>query len=465
MHFRSIKTFNQMSSHNFCDRPYTQKADFQMTNIFAFIIAAVLFSTSTAIAQSSCLGAPPLPNPTGNQVHVSTESALQSAVSNLSDGTTIIIAPGNYQLTSSLYIRKNNVTIRGLENNCNGTTLTGKGMENQNFGKVPHGIWTDATNLRVQNLTIRSVFHHPIQFDPKAESPHIYNVRLLDAGEQFIKGSSGGYGAGVDDGIVEFTIMEYLGAPPNINHGGGIGYTNGVDIHGGRNWIIRNNLFKNFHTPDSAQHRFNPAVLMWNGAQGTITERNTFINVDRAIAHGLINRGAGPDHRNGIIRNNFIYQRPGLFSSTRRSQSDGLIISWHSPNSQVVHNTILTNNNSTNSIQFRFDTGGSKANNNLSDANIRTRNGGEFTETGNFFQATNSMFIDPNNANLHLKATATSAIDKVAVLGIAPNDIDSQPRPHGVNADIGADEYDSGSSNNDTDAPAAPQNLQGLPLQ
>ncbi len=424
-----------------------------MKNLLAFLLLLAFFSVSTAFAQSACLGAPALPPPTGNLVHVSTVSALQSAVSNVSEGTTIMIAPGNFQLTKTLFVRKNNVTIRGEQNNCDGTTLIGKGMENTNFGNVPHGIWTDAANLKVQNLTIRSVFHHPIQFSPNADSPHIYNVRLLDAGEQFIKGSSGGYGLGVDDGIVEYTILEYLTAPPNIDHGGGIGYTNGVDIHGGQNWIIRNNLFRNFHTPDSARHIFNPAVLMWNGAQGTVTENNTFIDVDRAVAYGLIDRGVGPDHREGIIRNNFVYQRPGLFSSTRRSQSDGLIIAWDSPNTQIVHNTILTNNNSTDAIQFRWDTEGSQANNNLADEGIHSRNGARFTQTGNFLRATSSMFIAPGNANLHLKSTATAAIDKVAILTEAPRDIDGHMRPQGVRADIGADEHGPSPPNNGTIPP------------
>ncbi len=430
-----------------------------MKNVLAFLVSLALFSVSTAFAQSACLGAPALPPPTGNLVQVSTVSELQSAVSNVSEGTTIVIAPGNYLLTQFLSVRKNNVTIRGEQNTCDGTTLIGKGMENGNFGNVPHGIWTDAANLKVQNLTIRSVWHHPIQFSPNADSPHIYNVRLLDAGEQFIKGSSGGYGIGVDDGIVEYTIMEYLTAPPNADHGGGTGYTNGVDIHGGRNWIIRNNLFKNFHTPDNAQHLFNPAVLMWNGAQGTVTENNTFIDVDRAVAYGLIDRGAGPDHQGGIIRNNFVYQRPGLFSSTRRSQSDGLIIAWDSPNSQIVHNTILTNNNSLNAMQFRWGTGGGQANNNLADASILSRNGAQFTQTGNFLSATSGMFVDPTNADLHLKSTATTAIDKVAILTEAPRDIDGQLRPQGASGDIGADEYGSAPPNNDTTPPAPPQNI------
>ena len=421
-----------------------------MNIVLIISLPLVFFFVGSAFSQSACLRAPALPLPAGKVVYAATESALQLAITHVREGTTIIIAPGKYQLTKTLYVRKNNVTIRGEDNTCDGTILIGKGMENKNFDHVPHGIWTDAVNLKVQNLTIRSVFHHPIQFSPNAESPYIYNVRLLDAGEQFIKGSSGGYGRGVDHGIVEYTIMEYLTVPPNIDHGGGIGYTNGIDIHGGRNWIIRNNLFRNFHTPDTARHIFNPAILMWNGAQGTVTENNIFINVDRAVAYGLVHRAEGPDHWNGLIRNNFFYQRPGLFSSTRRAESDGLIIIWDSPTSQVVHNTILTNNNSTHAIQFRWNTEGSQAHNNLADANIHSRDGAQFTQAGNLLSAKSHMFIDPANANLHLKSTAAAAIDVVSMHPEASRDIDGHIRPQGKRADVGADEHGEVARNNGT---------------
>jgi hypothetical protein len=60
------------------------------------------------------------------------------------------------------------------------------------------------------------------------------------------------------------------------------------------------------------------------------------------------------------------------------------------------------------------------------------------------------MFIDPANANLHLKSTATAAIDKVAVLAEAPTDIDGHMRPQGARSDIGADEYGSAPPNDTT---------------
>jgi len=67
-----------------------------------------------------------------------------------------------------------------------------------------------------------------------------------------------------------------------------------------RQWVIRRNLFKNFHTPDTAAYLWDPAVSMWNHSTNTLTERNTFI-VDRAIAYGLYDN-SGSDHQGGVIR-------------------------------------------------------------------------------------------------------------------------------------------------------------------
>ncbi len=411
------------------------------------IASAELSSQPSQVTDSPWLGAPELPAPTGNVVNVANEAELQQAMNNLANNTTILIAPGTYNLSRTLWVQRDNVTIRGASNNHDDVVLVGRGMENANYGNVPHGIWTNAANLKVQNLTIRDVYFHPIQFDPAADSPHVYNVKLLDAGEQFIKSSSSSHGVGVDNGTVEYTIMEYTNSPPTQDHGGGTGYTNGVDVLGGENWVISNNLFKNFHTPNNVQHLWNPAILMWRGSRGTIAERNTFIDVDRAIAFGLTDQSPY-DHAGGVIRNNFIYQRPNLFTAPRRSSSDGQIIVWDSPNTKVLHNTILTNGNSLKSIEFRFNTNGAEARNNLIDAPIGSRNGASFSQSGNVSNATASMFVDPSSGNPHLNSTATLAIDAVDKVLQAATDIDGQTRPIGPRADAGADEYEPGGPSN-----------------
>ena len=90
---------------------------------------------------------------------------------------------------------------------------------------------------------------------------------------------------------------------------------------------------------------------MWNHSQNTVVEGNTIVDCDRAIALGLSLQTTGHDHQGGIVRNNFVYQRPGLFSASRRAGSDGQIIIYDSPGTQVYHNTVVTSGNSAFSIE------------------------------------------------------------------------------------------------------------------
>jgi hypothetical protein len=361
-------------------------------------------------------------------------------MNDLRHGDTILLANGTYNLTNTLYVTNvNNVTIRG-SSGCDGVVLVGRGMDNANYGNVPHGIWSNARNTVIAHLTIRDIYMHPIIFNGGAQSPRVYNVKLLNAGKQFIKVNPLSATEGVDNGVVEYAVLEYTAGPPATDHGAGIGYTNGLSIHTADNWIIRGNLFKNFHTPDTAAYLWNPAVLVWNHSTNTLTERNTFINVDRAVAYGLVDN-TGSDHQGGIIRNNVIYVQPKLMSPTRKASSDAQIIVWDSPGTRVYHNTILTNSNVFNAIEVRFNTAGTEIRNNLTDAPLGARDGGSYSQSGNLLTATASMFVNPAGGDLHLQATAAAVIDRAPALAEVIDDIDGNPRPSGATYDIGADEF------------------------
>jgi len=274
-----------------------------------------------------CLAAPALPpleesDPGKTVVQVSTEAQLQDAMSNLSANTVILIDPGTYELTQTLWVNQDNVTIRGNSNRCDAVRLVGMGMDNPaGVDLVPHGVWTRSNNLKVQNLAIEEVWYHPIAIDARAQAPQIYNVLMLNAGEQFVKVSSpGAEGSGSDNGRVEYSVMKYTNGTPRVDHGPGIGYTQGVDIHRGANWLISNNRFENFHTPDDSDYLWNPVVHAWNFASDTIVENNVFIDVDRAISLGLSNRAN--DHSGGIVRNNTVVLRENLFSESRQYCAD-----------------------------------------------------------------------------------------------------------------------------------------------
>ena len=170
-------------------------------------------------------------------MRVTTESQLQAAVANLASNTTILLAPGTYQLSGPLYISNvSNVAIRGETNNRDDVVLVGSGMTN---GAVRFGIWTqNVQGLLIANLTVRDVYEHPIILNANSNSVRVYNVHLKDSGQQLLKSNPGSNGVGNANGIVEYSLLDYTTTSPDY-------YTNGVDVTGGTNWIIRDNVFQN----------------------------------------------------------------------------------------------------------------------------------------------------------------------------------------------------------------------------
>ncbi len=408
------------------------------------ILVPVAFLVRFCVAEAASPGnAPPLPITGTRIVNVATEAQLQTAMGNLQNGDTLLLADGTYNLTASLYINgRHNVTIRGNAGSTN-VVLAGKGMDNSNYGNVPFGIWSNSTNTTVAHLTIRDTWDNEIIFNPGAQSPHVYCVRLLNAGSQFIKSNPTDVnaGVGVNNGVVEFCWFEYTGSPP-ADHGSGLGYFNGISAHAAQNWIIRGNLFKNLHNPDGTAYPWNPAVLFWRHSVNTVTEQNIFINVDRAVAYGLDNTTPYFDHAGGVVRNNFVYLAPGLMSASRKASSDGSIIAWNSPGTRIDHNTVLLNSNEFYAVEFRFPTTtNGTARNNLADAPVHLRDSATAAQSGNLLAAVPGMFVNPATADLHLLASATNAIDKAATLGTVTNDFDGDLRPKGASSDIGADEF------------------------
>jgi hypothetical protein len=393
-------------------------------------------------ADAPPLGPPPAPGP--SVIWVDTEAELQSAVHNLQSGQTIVIQKGTYTLTRELNLGLNrpvaNVTLRGETENFADVVLRGQGMENRAIGM---GISVyNAHDVTIANLSVGAVYYHAInlQGHAGADRVRLYHTHLFDAGEQIIKSNPGGGGA--DDCTVEYSLIEYTAGTPSTDHGAGIGYSGGISAHETDNWVIRHNLFRNFHTPDSSAWLYNPVVLVWNHSSNTVVEGNTFLDVDRAVALGLEDK-PGFDHQGGVIRNNIVYLRPGLFSAGRTAGSDGLLLVYDSPGTKVDHNTVLTNGNTVKSIEVRWATTGVEFRNNLADAPVGARNEGVFAASGNYLSASAAMFADPARGDFHLVAndvTRATVIDQAAPISGLSHDWDGDARPSGASADIGADE-------------------------
>lgn len=400
------------------------------------LLAAVSCDSIGTAGDVTCPTAPHLSAPGKDTVVVSNVDELYKAFSQQRDGTTIAIKPGTYQLRATLGITASNVTVRGMSNTCNEVVLAGAGMDNP---EIENGFWISARNTKIANLTIRDVYYHTVQIDQASVAPHLYNVALINSGQQFVKSNPTEFGNGVARGTVEYSTFKYTDGPSILDRSGsGTGYTNGLSIHAGIGWRISNNTFSNFHTPDNADFLSNAAVLVWNGARETVTENNTFINVDRAISYGLSEKGH--DHRGGVIRNNMVYMAPGLYSEARSASADAPIIIWDSPNTKVLHNSVLTNGNTPNSIQLRFETSAVEVAYNLTDAPIRHRDGAYFTGNKNVVNAQPDWFVDPDAGNLRITTTSAKVRDRVRRHRLAVLDIDGQQRPNGSKVDIGADE-------------------------
>ena len=371
---------------------------------------------------------PPLPAPTGRVVNVSTEPALQAAVAGVTSDTTIVIAAGTYSLSQSLYFHGplSNVTLRGATNNRDDVVLVGQGRDNANG--TPYGIWVgDAVNnLLVANLTIRDVYYHCIIYNPGPQSPRVYNIHAKDAGQQLIKTNPNDDGTGINNGIIEYSVFEYT--RPSRDW-----YANAIQVLAGANWIIRNNLIRNVQAPSGELAGY--AVLSWFSASNTTVEGNTFVNCQREIGMGLIER-TPDDNTGGVVRNNII------FRDSTVTDGDVAIGVYDSPNTRVVNNTVFIAGSYPNAIEYRFTgTKGAYIANNLVNKAISARDGATATVTNNLTTAASALFVDPVNGDLHLKSTATAAIDKGLVQPDVTVDWDGDARPSGSAPDLGADEF------------------------
>jgi hypothetical protein len=382
--------------------------------------------------------------PSSSTVNVSNVSGLQSAIAGLTSDKTITLADGTYNLTGTLYLPQNisNVTIKGASGNRDAVVIKGPGMTNST---VPFGFWADnISGITFQDMTIRDFNQHAIILSGGVDSPIFRNLHIIDIGDQFLKNNPTADSLnGVDNGILENSLLEYTSTAPDS-------YTNGLDVHRGKDWLVRNNTFKNFRSDAGIA---GPAILIWNGSSDATVARNTFLNNQRDISLGLDPTkpvGGSTDHARGLIANNFIYK-------TANIAPDVPVAVFDSPQTKVYYNTILLNGGYPNAIEYRFSrTTGVDIKNNLTDASIVARDGASASVGNNVINATTTLFVNPAAGDLHLRETATAAIDKGITVSVT-NDIDGQSRPQGVSSDIGADEFSSLTTS--PSLPAAPNNL------
>lgn len=366
---------------------------------------------------------PQLEAPKGRLVRVRSEPELLDAVRKLRSETTILIEPGTYQLTSTLVLPGGvkNVAIRGAGDDRNRVVLKGPGMRRKEYGNTPHGIYVgNATDVLIANLSVGDVWFHPItlQGQEGCKRVRIYNVRLFDAGEQFLKSNPDGKGGGVDDCVVEHCVFEFT---DTARHN----YTQGMSVHTGKGWVVRNNLFRNIRGP-KGDANVGGCIDFWNGSKNTTAEGNVMVNCRMGIRFGIMDRqrmNGFHDHEGGIIRNNIFWREKGAVSAP-----DAAIMVWDSPGTKVLHNTVILNGTySGGAIDYRWSKGVVLANN-LTDARIWKREEADGLESNNRVAKPLDVFRNASLADLRLTSRARAVLGSVPALSECPLTIDGHKR-------------------------------------
>ncbi len=370
------------------------------------------------LSPTSSSHCPALPAASGNIVNVSSVSQLENAVNTATSGDTVLIANGTYDL-NGVYLRVDtpNVTLRSASGVRDAVILDGNYITTEIIQVVE-------SNVAIADITLREAYNHPIHVMTGSSdtlNTLIYNVHIVDPGEQAIKINPAGSGY-PNNGTIACSHIELTdtGRPSIRNNC----YTGGIDAHQAQGWTVRDNLIEGFWCSTGLSEH---GVHMWNNSRDTVVERNELVNNARGVGFGLGSSG----HSGGIIRNNMIHVM----------QDVGIGLE-SSPNTRVYNNTVFTENYF-NSIEYRFGaTSGIEIINNVTNQAIVSRDGGSGTVQNNVTNAQSSWFVSATTGDLHLVSDSiSSVIDQGQTLASVSDDFDGDSRPIGSAPDIGADEY------------------------
>ncbi|MFH0901622.1 MAG: hypothetical protein V2A73_13420, partial [Pseudomonadota bacterium] len=275
-------------------------------------------------------------------------------------------------------------------------------------------------DVTIADLTVRNVGSNGIAIQGN-DRPLLYNLRVVDSGDQLIKVNP--VGDGSDNGVLACSLIEYSDTAPDS-------YTNGISAHNAHGWVVRDNTWRRIRGNTDA---YLPTILFWSQSRDTEVVRNRLIDCSGGIAFGNAGHDAG-DHLGGLVANNFIY---------RSLWGDVAIEMTHASSWLVAYNTVFLAGPSpaglTWSMEARFtDASGSFAYN-LTNMEVINRDAATGTMTGNLTNASADWFRDPASGDLHLGPSGSAAIGAGDQLPQVLGDIDGDAR--GSHPDVGADQH------------------------
>lgn len=410
-------------------------------------------STQTTGTSDATTGGPPgdercAPWPEGQGPVIAVTPAqaaeLPGIVAGAASGTTIALAPGTYDLSfgAPIHVTTPGLTLRGMGGDRDAVILDAA----YGTGEL---LLVEASDTTIVDMTLQRAFWHPIHVTGGASAEitgvTIYNVKVIDPGQQAIKINASPSEHYADEGLIACSWIELTDAGrPMIKDNC---YTGGVDAHSAWGWTIRDNTIRGFWCDQGLSEH---AVHMWVTCRDTIVERNDIRDCARGVGFGLGENGNGksrtyPDdpcpgksylgHIGGEIRNNMIWAGdPDLFAS--QAGFDSGVALEQACDARVFHNTVVSLQQPFVSMEYRWANTSATIAANLVSHNIAMRDGAQAQLDGNIEGAGSEHFIDQAGADLHL-APNSSAVDAYPPEVVA-DDFDAEPRV-GI-PDVGADE-------------------------
>jgi hypothetical protein len=418
--------------------------------ICAFLLGPLLLTgngTAGAVGQAYPLNppmqswfpkAPPLPDPQGNVVRVSTVEDLLKAIEGAQPGQTILVADGHYLMPRYVEIHADNVTLRGASGQRERVILDGSRSRHIELLGVRACSGVTIADLTIQNIRANGF---KINSQTNVQKLTIYNCIIHNIWQRGVKGvkvpPEDREAIRPKQCRVQYCLFyndrpkQLSDDPADIAQGN---YVAGIDVMYAKDWTISDNVFVGIQ---GRTYEGRGAIFLWFEAQSCIVERNIIIDCDVGLQLGNPHRADGVQyHCVGLIaRNNFI---------TRAPQAG--IVTVYTKDCRLLHNTIHDpQNRLSRLIRTVFTNDGLVvANNLLSGPGLRNESDSEIKFTSNPIKDMADAFVDPNRGNLHLKSIAAEAIDKAVTLPEVAEDIDGQRRD--AKPDIGADELASAES-------------------
>jgi hypothetical protein len=385
---------------------------------------------SELIAQPWLPKAPPLPEPGGGVIRVSTVDGLFKAVGEVKPGGTILLADGRYDLPRRLDLTVDDVKLRGASGRREAVVLDGGGI-----GELVGFI--GCSGVTVADLTIQNARWNGFKFDGRKKSRRvtIYNCVVHNVWQRGIKA-----GVGPADVRVQYCLLyndrpkrfsdDPADEPAPAKFNGN--YIGGIDAMGARNWTVSDNVFAGINGRTGEGRG---AIFLWRGSRDWVIERNVIIDCDGGVCLGNASgREKQRFHCRGcVVRNNFVV----------RAHEKGLL-AIHTEDCRIINNTVHDPESRLGRLVrlIGYNRGLLVANNLVSGPGIQNHSETPVRFERNLEKDLTGFFVDPRMGDLHLKRGPPGVIDRARPLAEVTEDIDRRPR--GPRPDIGAHETGDG---------------------